>query len=238
MIYITIAEHQALMRKGLRGILANVSDMQVIGEARNDVELLSHIRTGQAHVLLLDLSMPGSGTELIESIRMSDPNLGILVLTMHDEARLAVTAMRAGANGFLNKRQTKDELIGAIKIVASGRQYISPAVADAMTGHPMPGDVSGRLEGLSPRELEVFSLLVAGKTVTATAAELGLSVKTASTHKARILLKMGMSNPAQLVQYALAHGLLGAQAGQPSGDVRPAFAQARPDDSTSYQLDK
>jgi DNA-binding NarL/FixJ family response regulator len=208
MIYITIADDHKLMREGLRSILSSAGDIQVVGEASNGTEVLSHVRVGLAHVLLLDLSMPGSGTDLIRTVRASDPRLAILVLTMYDEKVFAVKTMQAGANGYLTKRQAVEELIGAVKQVASGRQYVNPEVADELAISLRVSENRLRHHGLSCRELEIFTLLVQGATLTGAASALGLSVKTVSTHKSRIFLKMQVENMAQLVQYALAHDLL------------------------------
>ena len=206
MIRLVIADDHTIMREGLKRILGGADDLEVVGEAVDGFEVLSHIRKGGFDVLILDLSMPGrSGVELIRQIKEETPKLPVLVLTMHDEEQYAIRAMRAGARGYLTKESAGTQLLTAIRKVASGRPYISSEVAEQLALDVMPSDQDHPHKKLSDREFEVFSLIVNGKTITEIADLLHLSAKTISTHKTRILYKMGMNSLAELVHYAVAH---------------------------------
>lgn len=209
MIKILIADDHQLMREGLRRILNDADDIDVIGEATSDVEVLSHPQLAEAGVILLDLSMPGcGGIELIARVRARTPGPAMLVLTMHDEEHYAVRAIRAGAHGYLTKENTADEVVAAIRRVASGRLFISPKVSEQLAlDLASPGALLPHAQ-LSNRELQIFSMLAAGSSVSGAAVALDVSAKTVSTYKTRILQKMGMKCLSQMVLYAMAHDLL------------------------------
>lgn len=209
MIRILIADDHTIMREGLKRILDGIDDIQVIGEAIDGHDTITKVRSESFDVLLLDLSMPGrSGVDLIHQIKDEFPKLPILILTMHEEEQYAVRAIRAGANGYLTKESAGTQLVTALRKVASGRPYISMEVAEqlAMSAMPASGDVSHT--SLSDREFEVFCHLAKGKSITEIGDMLHLSVKTVSTHKTRIMQKMGLNSISDLVQYAIAHHLL------------------------------
>ncbi|MDO8298308.1 response regulator transcription factor [Lacisediminimonas sp.] len=210
MIRIVIADDHTIMREGLKRILEGAEDIQVVGEATDGFEALAQVRKGGFDLLMLDLSMPGrNGVELIRQIKDEMPKLPILILTMHDEEQYAVRAIRAGARGYLTKESAGTQLVSAIRRVASGRPYISLEVAEQLAMDAMPSVMEDLPhKQLSDREFEVFSMLVSGKSITEIAESLHLSVKTVSTHKTRILHKMGVPSLADLVQYAVVHGLL------------------------------
>ena len=209
MIRIVIADDHTLMREGLKRILEGAHDIAVVGEAVDGFETLVQARRGDFDLLLLDMSMPGkSGVELIRQVKETVPKLSILVLTMHEEEQYAVRAIRAGARGYLTKESAGTQLLSAIRKVASGRPYISTAVAEQLAIDAMPFNDNLPHKDLSNREFEVFSMLVAGKSITEIAEVLHLSVKTVSTHKTRILQKMSLTSLAELVQYAIAYRLL------------------------------
>lgn len=209
MIRIVIADDHTLMREGLKRILEAAIDIQVVGEAIDGYETLSQARRTDFDLLLLDMSMPGkSGVELIRQVKEAVPKLPILVLTMHEEEQYAVRAIRAGARGYLTKETAGTQLVSAIRRVAAGRPYISTAVAEQLAMDAMPASDNQPHKELSNREFEVFSMLVIGKSITEIAEVLHLSVKTVSTHKTRILQKMGLNSLAELVQYAIAYRLL------------------------------
>jgi DNA-binding NarL/FixJ family response regulator len=209
MIKIIVADDHCLMREGLRAILSSDPELEVIGEATNGGEVLDLARECRADLLLLDLSMPGTcGIDLIKRVRTRAPGLGILVLTMHSAEHYAVRSFRAGAKGFLTKDNAPAELVSAVRQVARGAPYIDRNVAEQLAFDVVhPKDVLPHSR-LSDRELQIFSMLVSGGSVTATAVALSLSVKTVSTHKTRILQKLDMDNFPQMVQYALEYGLM------------------------------
>ena len=209
MTRVVIADDHAIVREGLKQVLAAAGDLTVVAEAKNGGEVMQCVRDHAFDVLLLDMSMPGrSGIELIKQVHQEKPKLRILVLSMHEEEQYAVRALKAGAAGYLTKESASDQLVAAIRRVAAGGAYITPAVAEQFALGAM-GDMSGPPHAaLSDREYQVFEMLVAGKGVTDIADRLNLSVKTVSTHKARIMQKMNMTNPAELIRYAINHRLV------------------------------
>ena len=204
-----IADDHAIVREGLRRILAADSSFAVVGEAKNGLEVLSAVRTDEFDVLLLDLSMPSrSGVDLIRQVKAERPDLRILVLSMHDEQQYAVRAIRAGASGYLMKDTAAQQLVTAINRIAAGGMYITPAVAEALAlGLQSPGEELAH-KRLSDREYEILLLLAGGESVTKIGERLHLSVKTVSTHKTHILEKMNLGSLAELVRYAIAHNLV------------------------------
>ena len=210
MVRLMIADGQTIMREGLKRILHGISDISVVGEAADGDETLARVRKGGFDQLLLDLSMPGrNGVDLIRQIRLESPKLPILVLTVHDEEQYAVRTIRAGAQGYLTKQSTALQLINAILKVASGRPYITPAVAEQLVMNMMAPDDSAPHKRLSDREFEIFTMLAIGKSITEIADPLHLSAKTISTHKTNILKKMGMKTMSDMIQYSVRNNLIG-----------------------------
>ena len=209
MIQVLLADDHAIVRAGLRELLADTGDIAVAGEAGTGQEALARVREGEYDVIVLDMSMPGrSGVELIKQIKKEKPRLRILILSMHSEAQYAVRALKAGASGYLTKDGAADQLVAAIRRIAAGGAYVSPEAAERLArDFDRPADAPPHTS-LSDREFQVFQAIVAGKTITAIAGELSLSVKTVSTHKTRIMEKMGISNQVDLVRYAMRHKLL------------------------------
>lgn len=200
-----------MIREGLRRILDATDKLQVCAEAANGQEVLEALKSSTPDILLLDLSMPGTnGFDLIKRIKRDWSTLPILVLTMHDEEQYALRAIRAGALGYLGKENASTHLVDAIEKVATGRPYISSAVAEQLAMDAMPGGQSQASDHseLSNREMQVLQMLVAGKTVSQAAADLNVSVKTVSTHKARILGKLRLTSLAELVRYSIENGLV------------------------------
>jgi DNA-binding NarL/FixJ family response regulator len=209
MIRIVIADDHTIVREGLKGILTAASDFSVVGEAQNGHEVIARVRELDFDVLLLDMSMPGkSGTELIKQVHAEKPKLRILVLSMHEEEQYAVRAIKAGAAGYLTKESASVQLVSAIRKVAGGGAFITSSVAEQLALGAMPDSAGPPHGALSDREFQVFRAIVAGRTITDIANELNLSVKTVSTHKARILEKMNMHTTADLVRYAIKHRLV------------------------------
>jgi len=201
-IRVLLADDHGLVREGLRGILAKGADIEVAAEAANGDEVLALVRKQDFDLALLDLSMPGlSGLALIKRLKVEKPKLRILVLSMHGEAQYAARALKAGASGYLTKDSAASQLLGAIRKIAAGGVQISEAAAAGLIGASAPHAT------LSDREYEVLRRIVAGGTVTDIADALDLSVKTISTHKARILQKLNLTGTADLVRYAIENGL-------------------------------
>jgi len=210
MIRVVIADDHQILRDGLKQLLLAAGDLDVVGEASDGHEVIERIRALDVDVLLLDLSMPGkSGMELIRQVKTERPKLRILVLSMHEEHQYAVRAIRAGASGYLTKESAASQLVAAIRKVAAGGAFISAEVAEHLAHDAMPHAVDRpRHAALSDREFLVFTRLVSGESVTDIAAALHLSAKTISTHKARLMEKLGIDNNAELVRYAVEHRLV------------------------------
>jgi DNA-binding NarL/FixJ family response regulator len=209
MIEILIADDHAIVRRGLKQILAETKDIIVAGEATNGRETLELVRQRDWDVLVLDITMPGrSGLDILKDIRQFRPKLPVLVLSMHAEEQFATRMLKAGADGYLNKESAPEELVKAIYKVHGGGKYISPAHAERLVGAVTGGHTAQPHETLSDREFEILCLIASGKTVSQIAAQLSLSVKTVSTYRARILEKMQMKTNAELTHYAIKAGLV------------------------------
>ena len=207
-VRIVLADDHAIVREGLKRIVGDVPDFQVIGEAADGAEVMKAVRDLDFEVLVLDLSMPGrSGMELIKLVKAEKPKLRILVLSMHQEMQYAVRAIKSGASGYLTKETAPAQLEQAIRKIATGGAFISAEVAEQLALGAMPGGERLPHQSLSDREFEVFRMLVAGDGVSDIAAKLNLSVKTVSTHKANLMQKLGLSNQTELVRYAIKNGL-------------------------------
>ncbi len=209
MIRVVIADDHTIVREGLKQLLLAAGVFEIAGEARDGHEVLKLVREKEFDVLLLDLSMPGkSGMDLIKQVKSERPRLRILVLSMHQEHQYAVRAIKAGASGYLTKDSASTQLVSAIEKVAGGGAFISAEVAEQLALGAMPQTDGPPHASLSDREYQVFQMLVAGQAVSEIASELNLSVKTVSTHKARLMEKMGIDNQAELVRYAMRHRLV------------------------------
>ena len=208
MIRIAIADDHAIVRKGLRQIIAESNELAVTGEAASDDELFKLLRAHSFDVLVLDLTLgTRDGIDLLKYIKSEFPQLHVLILSMHAEDLFAVRAIRAGACGYIEKDRAPEELLAAIRRIASGRRYVSPALAERLAGELVHGPEMLPHERLSDREFEIFRLLGGGKSVTEIAHALNLSVKTVSSHRTRILTKTGLGSNADIVGYAHAHQL-------------------------------
>jgi DNA-binding NarL/FixJ family response regulator len=204
MIKVLVADDHAVVRKGLRQILAETSDILVGGEASSLPEVRQRVHESRWDVVVLDISMPGgSGIELVSELRKLGPTPRFLVLTMHPEDQYAVRAIRAGAAGFLTKESAPEKLIEAVRKIAAGGRYVSADLAEVLASVVAGESTGAPHERLSDREFEVLKLLASGKTVSQVATDLGLSVKTVSTHRTRMLKKMDMTTNAELTHYAV-----------------------------------
>lgn len=209
MIRVVIADDHQILREGLKQLLQAAGDLDVVGEAADGFEVLDRVRHLDFDVLLLDMSMPGkSGVELIKQAKSERPKLRILVLSMHEEHQYAVRAIRGGASGYLTKESAASQLVAAIRKVAGGGAYITAEVAERLAQEAMPRSEGPLHAALSDREFEVFRMLVGGMSVNEIATRLHLSAKTISTHKARLMEKLGVDTTADLVHYAVRHKLL------------------------------
>jgi DNA-binding NarL/FixJ family response regulator len=209
MIRVLIVDDHAILRRGLAEIILEAGDMQVIGEAGNSAQAIRCAREHALDVVLLDINLPDrNGIDTLKLLKAEMPKLAVLMLSMHPEEIYALRAIKAGAAGYLNKQGAPTLLVSAIRQVASGRRYISPAVAEALAGAIADNSEHPAHSTLSDREYETMRLIASGKTLTQIAAEMHLSVKTVSVYRARLLAKMQLKNNSELIHYALKNKLV------------------------------
>lgn len=209
MIRIGIVDDHAVVRAGLRQLLADEVDLRVTAEGSTGRDALDIARSGEVDVLLLDLSMPdSSGVDALGAIKARCPDLPVLILSGFPEAHYASTMLRQGASGYLNKECDPAEIATAVRTVFRGRRYITPALAELLAEGLAGGTDKPPHECLSARELQVFLRLAKGETVGAIAEATCLSVKTVSTYRSRVMDKLALKSNSDLTYYAMHHGLI------------------------------
>ncbi len=209
MIRIGLVDDHTIVRRGLREFLSEEVDLRVTGEASNGHEALELARQGDIDVLLLDLSMPGQGgVDALQAIKARFPALPIIILSGFPEQHYAVTLIKQGASGYLNKDCDPAEIANAVRTVARGRKYVTPAVAEMLADGLGRAGGGAPHEQLSERELQVFLRLAQGETVGHIADSMCLSVKTVSTYRTRVLEKLDLKTNSDLTYYALKNGLM------------------------------
>lgn len=208
MIRILIADDHAIVRSGLKQILEENHEMKVVAEHDNGIEVLKWLRNNDCDVVLLDISMPGkSGIDVIKQLHEEKPKLPVLVISIYPEDQYAVRLIKAGAYGYLTKESAPEVVVDAVRHLASGKKYISPSVAEMLANEFDTLNEKPLHETLSDREYQIFLLLASASTATEIADALGLSVKTISTYRSRILEKMHLRNNAELMRYAVENNL-------------------------------
>jgi two-component system invasion response regulator UvrY len=209
MLRILLADDHAVVRQGVKQILAEAFAQATFGDAQNAHELLELIAQERWDIVVLDLTMPGgNGLEALKQIKHDYPQLPVLILSMYPEDQYAVRTIRAGAAGYLNKESAPEELVQAIRKVLHGGEYISASVADELVLHARHEDDQPLHKHLSDREYQVLCLIAAGKEVKEISTELALSAKTISTYRTRLLDKMNMKTNAELTYYAIQNRLV------------------------------
>jgi len=209
MIRVLIADDHAVVREGLKQIVAENPDMAVAGEAATGHEVLEFVRRQACDLVLLDLAMPGKdGLDTLKELKTIRPDLPVLILSVYPEEQYAVRLLRAGAAGYLTKESAPEELVAAIRKVSTRGKYISASLGEKLAFLLESGTDRPPHESLSDREYRVMIMLASGKTVTEVAEALYLSVKTVSTYRTRALQKLNMRNNAEFSLYAMKHGLL------------------------------
>jgi len=210
MIRIALVDDHPMVRAGLRQFFSDQVDFTVVAEAASGREALDIVRKGEVDVIVLDISMPGqSGVDALAAIRAREPDLPVLILSGFPEEHYAITMLRQGASGYLNKDCDPDEIVKAIRTVARGRKYITPGVAERLAEGlgAAAGDKPAH-ELLSERELQVFLRLAKGETIGHMAESMSLSVKTVSTYRTRVMEKMQLASNSDLTYYALKNGMI------------------------------
>lgn len=206
---VLIADDHAIVRQGLRQILSDTPDLEVAGEADNGSAAIQLARAQPWDVMLMDVSMPDrNGIDALKIIRKEFPRLPVLILSMYPEDQYAIRALKAGAAGYLTKQSAPEQLVHAIRQVASGKKYVSAALALELADAISEDSERAPHEKLSDREYQTLCLIASGKTLTQIGEELNLSVKTVSVYRARLLEKMKLHNNAELTHYGLKHGLV------------------------------
>jgi DNA-binding NarL/FixJ family response regulator len=210
MIRLVLADDHAIVRSGLMQIFSLLPDIEVLAQASNGGEVLEILRKHEhIDLILLDLTMDGiSGADLISRVKSHKPTLPVLVLSMHNEPQVATRMLRCGANGYITKDCNPDVLLAAMRKVAGGGKYIAPDLAEKMAFDVSASDDRPLHSLLSERERDVLRLLTQGKVVKEIADQLSISNKTVSTYKIRLMEKLNLSNMADLMRYAMEHGLL------------------------------
>jgi two-component system invasion response regulator UvrY len=208
-IKILIADDHAIVREGLKQILADTKDIVVAAHAESGFEAIKLARRGGFHVLLLDISLPDrSGIEVLKQLRKECPDLAVLMLSMHREDLYAIRSLKAGAAGYLNKQSAPADLVVAIRQVAAGKKYVSTALAQELANQVGDDRDTPPHETLSDREYQTLTMIASGMTVSEIAAELTLSVKTISMYRSRLLQKMKLRHNAELTHYAIKNRLV------------------------------
>jgi DNA-binding NarL/FixJ family response regulator len=209
MINVLVVDDHAVVRRGLRQILAETPDIMIGGEAATAAEALRLLEQHRFSVVVLDINLgPQSSLGLLADLRRDHPHLPVLILTVYSEDQYAIRAIKAGAAGFLTKESAPDKLVEAVRKVAAGGRYVSAELAETLAS-VFAGERPGAPhERLSDREFEILKMIASGKTVSEVAAALALSVKTVSTHRTRLLKKMNMKTNAELTTYAVRSGLV------------------------------
>ena len=209
MINILIADDHAIVREGLKNIIAETLDIVVKDEANNGTEVIKKILKNDYDMIVLDITMPGrDGIDVLKQIKSFKPDLGILIMSMHPEDQFAYRALKLGASGYINKKRAPREMIEAIRKVASGRIYISNSFAEKMAVDLQIDTKLPLHKKLSDREHEVMRMITSGRTAKEISVELSLSSKTISTYRTRVLEKMNMKTDAQLTYYAIQNDLI------------------------------
>jgi two-component system, NarL family, invasion response regulator UvrY len=209
MLDIIVCDDHPVVREGLARIIQSKLDVTRIREADSGQMLLDLLHQASSDLVLLDVTLPGrGGLDVLRQLKQERPRMPVLVLSMHPADHYALRALRAGASGYLTKDLAAEELVTAVRLVTQGQRYLTPEVADRLADAlETPVDRSPH-EELSDREFQVLGLLGAGKKVSQIASELCLSYNTINTYRSRILTKLHLKNDAQLVRYALQHGLV------------------------------
>jgi len=208
-IRVFIADDHAIVREGLKQILAEQRDIVVAGEAENGLDAIKLFRKSRCHVMLLDISMPDrNGIDVLKQIKQERPELAVLMLSMHREDQYAIRALKAGAAGYLTKQSAPRELVTAIRQVAGGQKYVSATLAQALASQVGADHEASPHDSLSDREFQTLTMIASGKTVSEIARELSLSVKTVSEYRARLLAKMNLKTSAELTHYAIRNHLV------------------------------
>ena len=204
MIRLLLVDDHIMLREGIRSMLSGHEDISVEGEAGSATELFAHLKKSKFDVIILDIKLTdASGVALLQRIKRAQPKVKVIMLTMYDQVHYAIHALQSGADAYVVKGATTDELLEAIRDVRCGKTYVSPSVAGKLAGWVRPGRGSTDLDALSHREFEVLTMLGRGLSVKEIAAHLGVSQKSVTTYRTRLMQKLRLSNNAEIVRFAV-----------------------------------
>jgi DNA-binding NarL/FixJ family response regulator len=209
MIRIVIADDHELIREGIKKIIRSSRDMKIVGEAGDIAQAVELLARLTPDIAILDISLPGhDGLEGLAEVHRRFPGLPVLILSMYPEERYAIRALKTGAAGYITKAMAAEELLIAIRKIMAGGSYLSPRVVELLAMDVLEPKRASLHECLTNRELQIVSLIGAGKQVKQIAADLAISISSVNTYRGRIFKKMGLSSNAALVRYAVEHGLV------------------------------
>ncbi|MEI8004662.1 MAG: response regulator transcription factor [Bacteroidota bacterium] len=209
MIEILIVDDHAIVREGLQAILKLEEGISVVGMAKNAAEALKVVTSHKVDVIILDISLPGrNGLEIIKEVKKVQPNVRIIMLSVYPEDRCAIRAFKAGASGYLTKEMAPEMIVEAIRKVSSGGKYITPAIAEKLADELNELNDKTPHERLSDREFDVMCMVGSGKSLIEIAEKLGISDRTVSTYRTRILKKMNLKNNSEIIHYVIDNGLI------------------------------
>lgn len=212
MIKVFLVDDHELVRTGIRRILEDVRGIKVVGEAHSGEDAVKWCRTEQADIVLMDMNMPGiGGLEATKKILRFNPDMKVIVLTIHTENPFPTKVMQAGAAGYLTKGACPDEMVNAIRMVQSGQRYLSPEIAQQMALSQFTPDSENPFKELSERELQVMIMITKGEKVTDISEQLNLSPKTVNSYRYRLFNKLNISGDVELTHLAIRHGILNAE---------------------------
>ncbi|HXF82803.1 MAG TPA: response regulator transcription factor [bacterium] len=214
-IRVLVADDHAIVREGVRMILAKEPDVEVVGEAGDGQEALDLVERLRPHVVIMDISMPGvGGIEATQRLKAAHPQIQVLALTMHEDESYVFQLLRAGAAGYVLKRAAAQDLVQAVRAAARGEAFLYPSVARRVVEDYLKrveaGEERERYDGLTAREKEILTLIAQGLSNQQIAEKLFISIKTVQTHRAHILEKLGLHDRTELVRYAIRKGLIQA----------------------------
>ncbi|MGR6861914.1 UvrY/SirA/GacA family response regulator transcription factor [uncultured Aliivibrio sp.] len=212
MIKVFLVDDHELVRTGIRRILEDVRGIKVVGEAHSGEDAVKWCRTEQADIVLMDMNMPGiGGLEATKKILRFNPDMKVIVLTIHTENPFPTKVMQAGAAGYLTKGACPDEMVNAIRMVQSGQRYLSPEIAQQMALSQFTPDSENPFKELSERELQIMIMITKGEKVTDISEQLNLSPKTVNSYRYRLFNKLNISGDVELTHLAIRHGILNAE---------------------------
>jgi len=209
MIKVLIADDHAIVREGVKRILEESGEGITVDEAADGESALQRVSDAGYQAVILDIGLPGmDGLEVLRQLQELEPDLPVLLFSVYPEAQYATRGLKSGASGYLTKDRAPEELLAAIRTITAGRRFITASLAEQLAGNLDRDGVDVLHERLSEREFQVLRMIASGQTVSQIARDLGLSVKTVSTYRARIMDKTGFKNNAELTRYALRSGLV------------------------------